>query len=42
MVDGEGALDRVRGTGGWILWEVSQDFGMSELRPLSIQEREVC
>ena len=28
MVDGQGALDQSPGSGGWMLWEVSQDFGM--------------
>ena len=28
MVDGQGALDQTPGSGGWMLWEVSQDFGM--------------
>ena len=28
MVDGQGALDQGAGSGGWMLWEVSQDFGM--------------
>ncbi|KAH9948878.1 hypothetical protein B0H21DRAFT_206529 [Amylocystis lapponica] len=27
-VDGQGALDDGPGSGGWMLWEVSQDFGM--------------
>ncbi|KAI0754706.1 hypothetical protein C8Q80DRAFT_1093798 [Daedaleopsis nitida] len=32
MVDGQGALDQAAGSGGWMLWEVSQDFGME--RPI--------
>ena len=27
-VDGQGALEQTPGSGGWMLWEVSQDFGM--------------
>lgn len=30
MVDGQGSLDQAVGSGGWMLWEVSQDFGMGE------------
>ncbi|KAI0330472.1 hypothetical protein GY45DRAFT_1250692 [Cubamyces sp. BRFM 1775] len=32
MVDAQGALDQGAGSGGWMLWEVSQDFGME--RPI--------
>lgn len=30
MVDAQGALEQGAGSGGWMLWEVSQDFGMGE------------
>ena len=30
IVDGQGALDHGAGSGGWMLWEVSQDFGMGK------------
>ncbi|KAI0357508.1 hypothetical protein OH77DRAFT_1450975 [Trametes cingulata] len=32
MVDAQGALEQGAGSGGWMLWEVSQDFGME--RPI--------
>ena len=30
IVEGQGALEG-SGSGGWMLWEVSQDFGMGKL-----------
>lgn len=33
MVDAQGALEQGAGSGGWMLWEVSQDFGMGESFP---------
>ncbi|OCH85950.1 hypothetical protein OBBRIDRAFT_738922 [Obba rivulosa] len=32
IVDGQGALEHGAGSGGWMVWEVSQDFGME--RPI--------
>ncbi|KAH9851696.1 hypothetical protein C2E23DRAFT_732313 [Lenzites betulinus] len=42
MVDAQGALEQGAGSGGWMLWEVSQDFGME--RPIRNFEMlsEVC
>ncbi|KAI0667755.1 hypothetical protein C8Q78DRAFT_981379 [Trametes maxima] len=42
MVDAQGALDQGAGSGGWMLWEVSQDFGME--RPIRNFEQlsDVC
>jgi len=42
IVDGQGALDHGAGSGGWMVWEVSQDFGME--RPIRTFEllSDVC
>ncbi|KAI0763584.1 hypothetical protein BD413DRAFT_483776 [Trametes elegans] len=42
MVDAQGALEQGTGSGGWMLWEVSQDFGME--RPIRTFEMlsDVC